>query len=180
MRPLPLALVLGGARSSRPGFASFPEALDILTVVPPRSVVVGADGPISGVRANLLAAAFQAGEIALRTVKPGVRNWEVTEAVKALVKEYEASGVKGVEGTLSHQFLQNNLEAKKGLVAFPTASQRGDSDNTYNLEEGEVYGLNILVTDGERSVRPALPLSLRRSTPARPPRGRPSSERSRA
>lgn len=154
--------------------------MDVLTVLPPRSVIVGADGPISGVRANLLAAAFQAGEIALRTVKPGVRNWEVTEAVKALVKEYEASGVKGVEGTLSHQFLQNNLEAKKGLVAFPTASQRGDSDNTYNLEEGEVYGLNILVTDGERSVRPALPLSLRCSTPARPPRGRPSSERLRA
>ncbi|GAA5899218.1 hypothetical protein JCM8208_001588 [Rhodotorula glutinis] len=119
------------------------------------AVIVGADGPISGVRANLLAAAFQAGEIALRTVKPGVRNWEVTEAVKALVKEYEASGVKGVEGTLSHQFLQNNLEAKKGLVAFPTASQRGDSDNTYNLEEGEVYGLNILVTDGERSPKAA-------------------------
>lgn len=84
-----------------------------------------------------------------------MRNWEVTEAVKSLLKEYEATGVKGVEGTLSHQFLQNNLEAKKGLVAFPTASQRSDSDNAYNLEEGEVYGLNILVTDGERSVRPA-------------------------
>ncbi|GAA5835914.1 hypothetical protein JCM9279_002141 [Rhodotorula babjevae] len=129
--------------------------IDGYPVVSGETVIVGADGPISGVRANLLAAAFQAGEIALRTVKPGVRNWEVTEAVKALVKEYEASGVKGVEGTLSHQFLQNNLEAKKGLVAFPTASQRGDSDNTYNLEEGEVYGLNILVTDGERSPKAA-------------------------
>jgi hypothetical protein len=32
-----------------------------------------------------------------------VRNWEVTEAVKGLLKEYEANGVKGVEGILSHQ-----------------------------------------------------------------------------
>lgn len=50
------------------------------------------------------------------------------------------------------QFTQNNLEAKKGLVAFPTAAQRSDSDNAYTFEEGDVYGLNIIVTDGERSV----------------------------
>lgn len=68
----------------------------------PCSFVVGAS-EVSGLRANLISAAFQASEIALRSVKPGVRNWEVTEAVKHLLKEYEASGIKGVEGILSHQ-----------------------------------------------------------------------------
>lgn len=68
----------------------------------PCSFVVGAS-EVSGLRANLISAAFQASEIALRSVKPGVRNWEVTEAVKHLLKEYEASGIKGIEGILSHQ-----------------------------------------------------------------------------
>lgn len=72
------------------------------TCLPFHSFVVGAS-EVSGVRANLIQAAYQASEIALRAVKPGVRNWEVTEAVKGLLKEYEASGVKGVEGILSHQ-----------------------------------------------------------------------------
>ncbi|GAA5875468.1 hypothetical protein JCM8547_001676, partial [Rhodosporidiobolus lusitaniae] len=125
--------------------------IDGYPVVTGETIIVGASGPVTGVRANLLQAAYQAGEIALRAVKPGVRNWEVTDAVKSLFKEYEASGIKGVEGILSHQFTQNNLEAKKGLIATPTASQRGDSENAYKFEEGEVYGLNIVVTDGDKA-----------------------------
>ncbi|GAA6019486.1 hypothetical protein JCM10207_001405 [Rhodosporidiobolus poonsookiae] len=128
--------------------------IDGYPVVSGETVVVGAS-TVTGVRANLLQAAYQAGEIALRAVKPGVRNWEVTDAVKSLLKEYEASGVKGVEGILSHQFTQNNLEAKKGLIAFPNSNQRSDSDNAYTFEEGEVYGLNIHVTDGDRTPKTA-------------------------
>ncbi|GAA5967151.1 hypothetical protein JCM11641_000456 [Rhodosporidiobolus odoratus] len=124
--------------------------IDGYPVVSGETVVVGAS-TVEGVRANLLAAAYQAGEIALRAVKPGVRNWAVTDAVKGLLKEYEASGVKGVEGILSHQFTQNNLEAKKGLIAFPNSNQRADSENAYTFEEGEVYGFNVIVTDGERT-----------------------------
>ncbi|CEQ41908.1 SPOSA6832_03645, partial [Sporobolomyces salmonicolor] len=173
-------------------------------------IVVGASSPITGARADLIQAAYQAGEIALRAVKPGVRNWEVTDAIKALLKDYEASGVKGVEGILSHQvsercaksmacqpsaltrsrwrcatspatcahehafrlqFTQNNLEAKKGLVSTPTASQRSDSDNAYVFEEGEVYGLNIHVTNGDKTVRPFLssfPVSQLTSSPFQP------------
>lgn len=54
------------------------------------------------------------------------------------------------------QFAQNNLEAKKGLVSTPTASQRSDSDNAYLFEEGEVYGLNINVTNGDKTVSLAI------------------------
>lgn len=68
----------------------------------PYSVVVGAE-TVTEVRANLIAAAHQAGEAALRAVKPGAKNWEVTDAIKQVLAEYEASGVKGVEGVLSHQ-----------------------------------------------------------------------------
>lgn len=42
------------------------------------------------------------------------------------------------------------------MIAFPTAAQRSDSDNAYVFEEGEVYGFNVIVTDGDRAVRAAL------------------------
>ncbi|GAA6061054.1 hypothetical protein JCM10212_000097 [Sporobolomyces blumeae] len=121
--------------------------IDGYPVVAGETIVVGSSS-VEGAKADLIQAAYQAAEIALRSVKPGARNWEVTDAIKSLLKEYEAAGVKGVEGILSHQFVQNNLEAKKGIVATPTASQRSDSDNAYVFEEGEVYGLNINVTNG--------------------------------
>ncbi|GAA5838976.1 hypothetical protein JCM3766R1_004546 [Sporobolomyces carnicolor] len=128
--------------------------IDGYPVVAGETVVVGTDS-VSGAKADLIQAAYQAAEIALRTVKPGVRNWEVTDAIKNLLKEYESAGVKGLEGILSHQFAQNNLEAKKGLVSTPTASQRSDSDNAYLFEEGEVYGLNINVTNGDKTPKTA-------------------------
>lgn len=66
------------------------------------SIVVSAS-QVTDIRATLLQAAHQAGEAALRAVKPGAKNWEVTDAIKKVLAEYEASGVKGVEGVLSHQ-----------------------------------------------------------------------------
>lgn len=50
------------------------------------------------------------------------------------------------------QFEQNSIEAKKGIVASPSMGQRSDSDNAFLFEEGEVYGLNIQVTNGEKTV----------------------------
>lgn len=113
--------------------ALIPEALVThrRTCLAFHSFVVGAS-EVSGVRANLLQAAYQASEIALRAVKPGVRNWEVTEAVKGLLKEYEASGVKGVEGILSHQVslcdTRRDLRSIKDLGILSGRSHAGTSD----------------------------------------------------
>ena len=53
---------------------------------------------------------------------------------------------------LAWQFEQNSIEAKKGIVASPSMQQRADSDNAFLFEEGEVYGLNIIVTNGDKAV----------------------------
>lgn len=60
---------------------------------------------------------------------------------------------------IGSQFEQNSIEAKKGIVACPTVEQRRDGDNAYTFDEGEVYGLNILVTNGEKGVRYSLSCS---------------------
>ena len=115
-----------------------------------RRIVVAA-AEVTEQRAALLAAAHYAGEAALRAVKAGARNWEVTDAIKQVLALYEPAGVKGVETILSHQHEQNSIEAKKGIVAVPTIQQRQDGDNAFTLEEGEVYGLNIVVTNGDKA-----------------------------
>ncbi|SCZ94027.1 BZ3500_MvSof-1268-A1-R1_Chr6-1g08374 [Microbotryum saponariae] len=128
--------------------------IDGYAVVAAETIVIGST-PIKEVRADLLSAAHYAAEAALRVVKPGIKNWEITDVIKKVLSEYESVGVKGVEGVLSHQHEQNSIEAKKGIVAFPSMSQRADSDNAYLFEEGEVYGLNVLVTNGEKAFKTA-------------------------
>ncbi|KAM0754332.1 Creatinase/aminopeptidase [Meredithblackwellia eburnea MCA 4105] len=128
--------------------------IDGYAVVTGETIIVSPSAsPVEAVRADLLAAAHHAAEAALRSVKAGARNWELTDAIKSVLKEYEASGVKGVEGILSHQLEQNSIEAKKGIIAFPSGQQRNDGDNNFTLEEGEVYGLNIIVTNGEKNFK---------------------------
>ncbi|KAK4704218.1 hypothetical protein P7C70_g1994, partial [Phenoliferia sp. Uapishka_3] len=122
--------------------------IDGYAVIAAETIVVSPSGPITDVRASLLAAAHNAAEAAIRLVKVGGRNWDVTEGIKKVVAEYESAGVKGVEGIMSHQHEQNSIEAKKGIVAFPSEPQRRDGDNAFTFVEGEVYGLNILVTNG--------------------------------
>ncbi|KAK4050940.1 hypothetical protein OIO90_004916 [Microbotryomycetes sp. JL221] len=124
--------------------------IDGFPIISAETVVVSSE-TITDVRANLLQAAYQAGEAAIRAVKPGAKNWEVTEAIKKVLAEYDSAGIKGIEGVLSHQFEQNNIEAKKGIVATPSLQQRADSDNSYTFEEGEVYGLNLFVTNSTES-----------------------------
>lgn len=53
--------------------------------------------PVTGAKADLLAAVYNVTELALQLVKPGTKNWEVTDGAQKLLKEY-AGSVKGMEG----------------------------------------------------------------------------------
>ena len=68
------------------------------------TVVVGEAGaapaPVTGPRADVLAAAHAAAEAAVRLIKPGNTNTQVTEAVAAIAAAY---GVTPVQGVLMHE-----------------------------------------------------------------------------
>lgn len=120
------------------------------------TVVVG--DAAADVRADLVQAAYQAAEIALRSVKPGSKNWEVTAGIAKVLDEYkEKTKVKGVESgsvnAASHgwRLEKDDIQAKKTITPFPTAEQRRDSDNSHNLEEGEVYTLTVSMTNAEEA-----------------------------
>lgn len=64
--------------------------------------VIGANtsSPVTGQKADLLAAAYNAVEAGLRGAKVGSKNWEITDNISKALSEYSAAGVKGVEGEL--------------------------------------------------------------------------------
>ena len=51
-------------------------------------------------------------------------------------------------GMLSCQQTQNVIDGKKRIILNPPEAQKKDFE-TVNFEEGEVYGIDILVTSGE-------------------------------
>lgn len=115
------------------------------------TVVVGAskENPVTGKKADLLTAAYYASEAAIRNLKPGKRNYEVTKVVDQVAKEY---GVVAVQGMLSHNQERNVLTGPNEIIINPSDSQKSQV-GTFEFELGQVYGLDILVSAGTGKVK---------------------------
>src|ERR1700730_4406449 len=76
------------------------------------TVVVGASAekPVTGAVADALKAAHTALEAAIRLIKPGNKNMDVTKAIGQIT---DAFGVKAVEGMLTHQQEKDVVDGKK-------------------------------------------------------------------
>jgi len=81
----------------------------------------------------------------MRLVRVGNKNWQVTEAVGKVAAAWDC---KPVEGMLSCQQTQNVIDGKKRIILNPNEGQRKDFE-TVTFAEGEVYGIDILVSSGE-------------------------------
>ncbi|BFZ60467.1 hypothetical protein YB2330_001503 [Saitoella coloradoensis] len=110
-------------------------------------VVGGAE--VEGKKADVLLAAHLASEAAIRMIKVGGKNWEITNAVDKIAKAF---GCTPVEGMLSHQQTQNVIDAKKQIILNPSEQQKKDFA-THTFEENEVYGVDILISSSEGKVR---------------------------
>jgi len=66
--------------------------------------------------ADVITAAYDAAQVAMRTIKAGNKNWDVTEAVDKVVKDY---GCSAVEGMLSCQHLKDVTDGKKRILLNP-------------------------------------------------------------
>ena len=116
--------------------------LDGFAVTHAETVVLGSKN--DGVTADVVKAAYEAAQIAMRTIKIGGKNWDVTEAVEKVAKEY---GCVSVEGMLSCQHEKNVTDGKKRIVLNPSPEHRREHE-TITFEEGEVYGVDILLVTG--------------------------------
>jgi len=97
-----------------------------------------------GEAADVIRAAYEAAQIAMRTLRVGAKNWDVTDVVEKVAKDY---GCRSVEGMLSCQHEKNVTDGKKRIILNPTSEQRRDHE-VCTFEEGEVYGVDVLVVTG--------------------------------
>ncbi|KAG2110809.1 peptidase M24, structural domain-containing protein [Suillus discolor] len=112
-----------------------------------KTIVVGASEqePVTGRKADVIKAAWNAAEIAMRLVKVGNKNFTVTDAV---AKTAAAWDCKPVEGMLSCQQSQNVIDGKKRIILNPNEAQKRDIESI-TFAEDEVYGIDILISSGE-------------------------------
>ncbi|KAG1444187.1 hypothetical protein G6F56_010400 [Rhizopus delemar] len=114
------------------------------------TIVVGANGAVSGAKADAIQAARTALEAAVRQIRPGNRNMEVTKTVDKIAEAY---GVKPVEGMLSNNQTQNKTDGDKQIILNPTDAHLSGFKRT-DFGENEVWCVDILISSGEGKVRP--------------------------
>jgi curved DNA binding protein len=117
------------------------------------TVVVGAskESPVTGAKADLLTAAYKASEAALRLIKPGNKNTDVTKVVDKVAAVY---GVVPLEGMLSHNQERNVLTGPNEIIINPSDDQKSQV-SPFEFEVGQVFGLDILMSAGEGKVKPS-------------------------
>lgn len=108
------------------------------------TVVVGSN-KITGRQADALLAAHYASEAALRLMKPGTENHAVTNIVQTIAESYKC---KPIEGMLSHQLKQFEIDGEKSIIQNPNEIQRKEHEKS-SFELHEVYAIDVLVSTGE-------------------------------
>jgi methionine aminopeptidase len=112
--------------------------IDGFAAITAETIVVGAtpESPVTGRRADVLRAAYTAAEVAMRLVRVGNKNWQVTDAVNKVAAAWDC---KPVEGTVA-PFLPSRIEGmwRRGLTTcdrhaiVPTDTKRHRWEETYH------------------------------------------------
>jgi len=121
--------------------------IDGFIAVVAHTLAVGAsvDNPVTGRQADALMAAHLASEAALRLVKPGSENSDVTEVVGKIGEAFEC---KPVEGMLSHQLEQNKIDGEKTIIQNPSETH-GKEHDKHEFLVHEVYAVDVLISTGD-------------------------------
>jgi len=125
--------------------------IDGYAAIVAHSFVIGATGeaPATGRQADVIQAAHLALEAAIRIIKPGNKNMEVTSTVDKIAVSFKA---KAVEGMLSHTQEKNVIDGKKQVILNPTEHQMQNFERI-EFGENEVWGVDILISSGEGKPR---------------------------
>lgn len=122
--------------------------IDGFIAVAAHTFVVGAskDNKATGRKADVVLAAYNAAEAALRLLKPGSNNYQITEAIDKIAESYKC---KPVEGMLSYQLEKDIIDGNKRIIQNPTELQKKDGCEKCEFLVHEVYALDVLVSTGE-------------------------------
>jgi curved DNA binding protein len=109
------------------------------------TIVVQSDknAPITGKKADVILAAYKSAQAALRLMKPGHSNNEVTEVIQKISNAYEVSPLEGV---LSHELKKHLIDGNKVIINKETFEQRVDPQE---FAVHDVFALDVFVSSGE-------------------------------
>lgn len=122
--------------------------IDGFIAVAAHTLVIGAtkDNKVTGRKADVILAAYYAAEAALRLLKPGSNNYQITEAIDKISDSYKC---KPVEGMLSYQLEKDTIDGEKRIIQNPTELQKKEGCQKCEFLVHEVYALDVLVSTGE-------------------------------
>lgn len=122
--------------------------IDGYAAVVGHTVSVGATpgSPATGRQADIVLAAHYCAEAALRLIKAGNKNKQVTEAIMKIASAYECTPI---EGMLSYQLKRYQTEADtdKQIVLNPTEAQKKETKDI-EFAVHEVYAMDVFITSG--------------------------------
>uniref|UniRef100_A0A1I8E9P5 Uncharacterized protein n=1 Tax=Wuchereria bancrofti TaxID=6293 RepID=A0A1I8E9P5_WUCBA len=100
--------------------------------------------------ANVMLAAYNAMEAAIRMLRPGLyKNMEITDMIDKIANIYK---VRPVENMLSHELRKNKIDGEKQIIQNPGEKQRSEMTKC-SFEKFEVYAIDILMSTGEGKTR---------------------------
>jgi len=94
-------------------------------------------------KADVILAAYNAIQAALRILRPGHKNNDVTEAIGKICTTYSTNPVEGV---LSHDLKKHVIDGNAVIINKTTFDQKVDD---YEFQVNDVFGLDIIVSTGE-------------------------------
>jgi curved DNA binding protein len=100
---------------------------------------------ITGRAADVMLAAHEAKEAALRTLLAGNKNTQVTEVINKVAEEYKCKIVKGV---FSHKLNKHVIDSDDVIASVP-----GQKCEEYEFHHGDVFGLEVFVSSGSGKPR---------------------------
>lgn len=108
------------------------------------TIVVGDQATkVTGKKADVILAAYNAMLAAQRTIKEQGTNTQVTQAI---AKVAEAFGVNPLEGVLSHKTKKHLIDGNDVILNKETPDQRVEE---FEFAAGDVIGLDIYISTGE-------------------------------
>uniref|UniRef100_A0A2K6NNG0 Uncharacterized protein n=1 Tax=Rhinopithecus roxellana TaxID=61622 RepID=A0A2K6NNG0_RHIRO len=100
---------------------------------------------VTGRKADVIKTAHLCAEAALCLAKPRNQNTQVTEAWNKVAHSFNWMLI---EGMLSHQLKQHDINGEKNIIQNPTDQQKKDQEKA-EFEVREVYVVDVLVSSGE-------------------------------
>lgn len=121
--------------------------IDGFVAVVAHTLVIGAskENKCTGKKADVIIAAHKSIEAALRLVRPGGQNTRVTEMTSKISEAFKCTPI---EGMLSHQLKQHEIDGEKSIIQNPNDAQKKEHKEC-TFDEFEAYAIDVLISTGE-------------------------------